>query len=111
MYAHRYEDIVNVGPGIQGKLEEGGIAKNDSRGRPTMTSAAQRRKPNSTSEKENSSSMNDRKRAEYSRLARFAGMGEIEFSKWLISATPMEREKVLREYKKRKEKISDGLSG
>ncbi|CAL2257254.1 unnamed protein product [Prunus armeniaca] len=33
------------------------------------------------------------------------GLGELELSKWVLSATPMERETVLRDLKKRKEKI------
>lgn len=102
VYAHRYEDIVNFGPGIQGKLEKEGIPEQDSLRQPTIH-AARRKKSNGASG--DSSLTNNWKRAQYSLIARFAGMGEIEFSKWLISATPMEREKVLREYKKRKEKI------
>jgi len=30
------------------------------------------------------------------------GMEEFAFSKWLLSATPLEREKVLLDYKKKK---------
>ncbi|XP_015881521.3 switch 2 [Ziziphus jujuba] len=108
VYAHRYEDIVNLGPGIQGKLEEEGIPQHDSP-RQSIIHAARRKKPDGITKQENnaaaSSSSDGRKRAQFSLLAKFMGMGEIEFSKWLISATPSQRENVLREYKKRKKKI------
>lgn len=102
VYAHRNEDIVNAGPGIQGKLDIS-IPQNDS-----YMPAARRSKPDGISEKENVPSIKDRKRSQYSLIARFTGMGEFEFSKWLLSATPLEREKVLRDYKKRKEKLPNG---
>lgn len=35
----------------------------------------------------------------YSLLAQFIGMSELEFSKWLLSASPSEREKLLADYK------------
>lgn len=54
-----------------------------------------------------SSSM-DRKKIQYRILAEFVGMGELEFSKWLLSATPMQRQKVLKDYRRRKEKIPNG---
>lgn len=54
--------------------------------------------------KENAFLSNDRKKSKYRLLAQFMGMGELEFSKWLLSATPSNRERVLRDYKKRKEK-------
>ncbi|KAM4093428.1 hypothetical protein ACB094_06G115400 [Castanea mollissima] len=102
VYAHRNEDIVNAGPGILGKLDIS-IPQNDSH-----MPAARRSKPDGISEKENVPSIKDRKRSQYSLIARFTGMGEFEFSKWLLSATPLEREKVLGDYKKRKEKLPNG---
>lgn len=50
----------------------------------------------------------DWKKIQYSLLAQFMGMGEVEFSKWVLSATTSERENALRDYKKRKEKMPDG---
>lgn len=35
----------------------------------------------------------------YTLLAQFTGMPELEFSKWLLSASPSEREKLLADYK------------
>ncbi|PON74862.1 Switch [Trema orientale] len=104
VYAHRNEDIVNFGPSIRGKLEED-MSQNDRH--PSMPVVC-RNKPDPIDGKENVSSSKDRKRFQFGLLARFVGMGEVEFSKWLISATPLEREKVLRDYKKRKEKMPNG---
>uniref|UniRef100_A0A2N9GGK5 Switch 2 n=1 Tax=Fagus sylvatica TaxID=28930 RepID=A0A2N9GGK5_FAGSY len=106
VYAHRNEDVVNAGPGIQGKMDIN-IPQNDSLSQPHIPTA-RRSKPNGVNEKENVPSIQDRKRSQYSLLAQFKGMGEFEFSKWLLSATPLERKKVLRDYKKRKEKVPNG---
>lgn len=106
VYAHRNEDIVNAGAGIQGKMDLS-IPQND-RLNPPCVPMARRNKPECVSEKENVSSMKDKKKKQYSLLAQFVGMGELEFSKWLLSATPLEREKVLRDFKKRKEKVPNG---
>jgi len=46
--------------------------------------------------------IDDRKRTQYKLLAQSMGMEEFAFSKWLLSATPLEREKVLLDYKKKK---------
>lgn len=106
VYAHRNEDIVNVGAAIQGKMDLS-IPENDRLKQPCIP-MARRSKPEFVSEKENISSIKDKKRRQYSLLAQFVGIGELEFSKWLLSATPLEREKVLRDFKKRKEKIPNG---
>lgn len=42
------------------------------------------------------------KKSQYSLLAKYMGMKEVEFSKWLLSAAPAEREKVLRDYKQQR---------
>lgn len=101
LYAHRNEDIVNYGPGIRG--EDEGIQNGDSQMHPG-TFIPRTKKVNETAHKSNATSVEDWKKREYSRLAQFAGMEDVEFSKWLLSATLSERKKVLRDYKKRKEK-------
>lgn len=106
MYAHRNEDIVNFGPTIQGK-EEASVAQHDGQ-RQSHIPVAEKRRPNGVSRKENASSAKDWKKREFSLLAQFMGMKEIEFSKWLLAAAPSEREKVLQDYKKRKKKIPNG---
>ncbi|KAL5573518.1 hypothetical protein UlMin_023115 [Ulmus minor] len=103
VYAHRNQDVVNNGPGIQEKLEMDIPQNNSLRKGPSVPVA--RRKIGG---KENVSSPEYRKRIQFSLLARSVGMGELEFSKWLLSAAPWEREKVLQDYKKRKEKEPNG---
>ncbi|KAM7495098.1 hypothetical protein LguiB_029707 [Lonicera macranthoides] len=95
VYAHRNEDIVNYGPATQEKKEPS-EPQNDG---PTTT---ERRKSDVVRAKENESSLKMRKRSQYSVIAEFMGMEEVEFSKWLLSASPAEREKVLREYRRSK---------
>ncbi|KAF7822971.1 Switch 2 [Senna tora] len=100
VYAHRNEDIVNAGPGIQGKIDIS-ISPSDSPSKPSIP-IVQRQKPVCVGEKRKAPLIDERKRTQYKLLARSVGMGELEFSKWVLSATPMEREKVLQDYKKRK---------
>ncbi|GMN53825.1 hypothetical protein TIFTF001_022949 [Ficus carica] len=112
MYAHRNEDIVNFGPGTHEKLEES-VPLND--GLKHAMPVIWRKKPIEDIEgKENvpyssSSSSMERKRIQYSVLAQSVGMEEVEFSKWLLSATPSERQNVLIDYKKRKAKTSNAI--
>lgn len=96
VYTHRNEDIVNFGPGIQGKINA--IPSNDSLVKPSTSLDHQRKKP----EKRKVPLIDDRKRTQYKLLAQSMGMEELAFSKWLLSATPLEREKVLLDYKKKK---------
>lgn len=106
MYAHRNEDIVNFGPTIQGK-QEGFAAQNDHLTQLHIP-VWEKRKPNVVSRTEKSSSGKDWKKRQFSLLAQFKCMNELEFSKWLLAAGPSEREKVLQDYKKRKQKVPNG---
>ncbi|XP_047158814.1 switch 2 [Vigna umbellata] len=96
VYTHRNEDIVNFGPGIQGKINAN--PSNDSLVKPSTSLDHQRKRP----EKRKVPLIDDRKRTQYKLLAQSMGMEELAFSKWLLSATPLEREKVLLDYKKKK---------
>ncbi|GFZ05649.1 switch 2 [Actinidia rufa] len=109
VYAHhRNEDIVNYGSRTQGKKEACEPQTDDvvQQSCPTV----KRRKSDAVCGKENANadSSKSRKKGQYSLLAQFMNMGEVEFSKWLLSATPAEREKVLRDYKRKRERIPDG---
>nr|KYP44537.1 hypothetical protein KK1_033937 [Cajanus cajan] len=95
VYAHRNEDIVNFGPGIQGKIDTS-IPSNDTLVKPSISLDHQRKKRHKVP------LIDERKRGQYRLLAQSMGMGELAFSKWLLSATPLEREKVLLDYKKKK---------
>lgn len=107
VYAHRNEDIVNNGPGMQGTMEMV-IPCNDSLRQP-CTGVAGRKRREGIDGKENIFLSMDRKRIQYSFLAKFMGMGELEFSKWVVSTTPLKREKVLQDYKERKEKMPNNV--
>lgn len=98
MYAHRNEDIVNSGHVIQGKIDTS-IPSSDSL---SISLVHQRKKPDCVSKKQKVTLIDERKRTQYRLLAQSMGMGELAFSKWLLSATPLEREKVLQDYKKKK---------
>ncbi|KAL2474046.1 Switch 2 [Forsythia ovata] len=106
VYAHRNEDIVNFGAGNQEKatLSTGLKGAVTQPYNPTLGT----KRSDVEQEKENVKLValsKRRKRSQYSLLAQSMGMEEVEFSKWLLSATRAEREIVLRDYKKRKEKI------
>nr|XP_027061530.1 switch 2-like isoform X1 [Coffea arabica] len=110
VYAHRNEDIVNYGPWIQGDKELDTNLKGTVQH--SLLLVARRRKSEAVAGSkntiENAASSKMRKKSQYSLLAQFMGMEEVEFSKWLLSANPEEREKVLRDYKRRKDKIPNG---
>lgn len=106
MYAHRNEDIVNSGPGTQAKMAM--PTDQDCALRQPDVPEIKKRKLDNTSEKDDSSTSMHWKKTQYRVLAGFMRMGELEFSKWLLSATPSQREKVLKNYKRRKEKIPNG---
>lgn len=70
-----------------------------------------KRKSNTITGKESVGTVNPitiRKKSQYGLLARSMGMDVVQFSKWLLSASPAEHEKVLKDYCKRKEKIPNG---
>lgn len=44
----------------------------------------------------------EQKKKEFSCIASFVGMDDLEFSKWLLSASPLQRSEVLQNYKRKK---------
>lgn len=51
---------------------------------------------------------NSKRVMEYERIAEGRGMGAMEFSRWVLAASPSERQQVLAEYYKRKRKKRKG---
>lgn len=49
-------------------------------------------------------SSREQKRKEFRRIARYMGMEELEFSKWLLSASHWERNEMLQNCKKKKKR-------
>nr|GMC72791.1 switch 2 [Ipomoea batatas] len=104
VYAHRNEDVVNLRPVAIPTSEEQNMQQRKFPG-------VGGRKLDATNGKEkagNSDEVKMRKKRQYCRIAQFMGMKELQFSKWILSATPAEREKVLKDYKKRNEKVLNG---
>ncbi|KAJ8764705.1 hypothetical protein K2173_007794 [Erythroxylum novogranatense] len=89
LYAHRNDEVINVV-----NLPKKKIARTSAEDYEIAT-IKQRKKP---------ADDKGRKKKHYVRLSQSLGLGEVEFSKWVLSASPYEREQVLRDYKKRKEK-------
>lgn len=110
VYAHRYEDIVNLGPAKIKEKKEQPVHLDYPPHQPKLSTVG-KRKSDAITGKENVGTVNPikvHKKSQFSLLARFMGMEEVQFSKWLLSATPAERKKVLKDYRKRKEKIPNG---
>ncbi|XP_022738344.1 switch 2 [Durio zibethinus] len=101
LYAHRNEDIVNSRPGIQQKIIV--VTEDDNLRRDANVSWKRK-----SDGKENVVSTREWKKIQYGRLAEFKGMGVLEFSRWVLSATPWERKSVLLDYKRRKKDTSNG---
>ncbi|KAJ3678039.1 hypothetical protein LUZ60_001842 [Juncus effusus] len=98
VYAHRNEDVVNMSP-MKSHLVSNSCDDNNNYD------------DNNNNISNNNSSLTlirqpigrrERKRKEFSHIALSKGMSEIEFSKWVISASAVERREVLQNYKKKK---------
>ncbi|XP_066368083.1 switch 2-like isoform X1 [Miscanthus floridulus] len=109
VYAHRNEDVVNsrtnerekggTDETVQSSLEEL-HSKNE-------TKHTVMEKSYSLEEKRKvaRSYSLEQKRKEFSRIASFMGMDDLEFSKWLLSASPLQRSEVLQNYKRKKKEV------
>jgi len=86
---------------IQRQLSTSSTSSSDGQSEPSSTLVHERKKPDCVPKK----LIDERKRAQFSLLAESMGMEELAFSKWLLSATPVEREKVLIDYKKKNKKL------
>ncbi|URE20221.1 SNF2 family N-terminal domain [Musa troglodytarum] len=104
LYAHRNENVVNMGPGILGQKVAGthenfsGKTLSKTRGNSSERIYNMGRL---TSEQQ--------KRNEFRSIAHNMGMEELEFSKWLLSASPSQRIEVLQNYKKKKKQMMRSL--
>ncbi|PIA35230.1 hypothetical protein AQUCO_03600119v1 [Aquilegia coerulea] len=103
VYAHRNEDIVNLGPELPENMSISSVVEHS-----TDTSKIRHADRMLNVVKKDTSLMKSQKKKQYSLLAHFMGMGEMEFSKWILSSSPSERAKLLRRYKKHKEKLQNG---
>jgi len=90
---------------IQRHLSTSSTSSSDDQSEPSSTLVHERKKPDYVPKKQKIPLIDERKRAQFSLLAESMGMGELAFSKWLLSATPVERENVLIDYKKKKKRL------
>ncbi|KAL6890122.1 hypothetical protein ACP4OV_008885 [Aristida adscensionis] len=95
VYSHRNEDVVNM------RTTERNVHAIDD----TVETSVQlqSKQPAKHIVKAKAYSM-EQKRLEFSRIASFMGMGEVEFSKWLLSVSPVQRYEVLQNYKRKKKR-------
>ncbi|XP_024988466.1 switch 2 isoform X2 [Cynara cardunculus var. scolymus] len=91
VYAHRNEDIISHGRECDAKQE---VTTS------TLIQPCFPQKPTVLSEKGNGS-LRTHKMKQYRMVAKFMGMEVVEFSKWVLSASVLERKRVLRDYKRR----------
>ncbi|XP_072958335.1 switch 2 isoform X3 [Typha angustifolia] len=98
VYAHRNEDIVNMR--IGGNSDVMTTSKDDIMKAPME--ATDRNQERRHVHMKEESLLAEQKRKEFRRIASFMGMDELEFSKWLLSASPLQRDEMLHNYKKKK---------
>lgn len=106
VYAHRNEDVVNMRTDgrekggadetVQGSLEEL-LSKNE-----TKHTAMEKSYSSEEKRKVARSHSLEQKKKEFSCIASFMGMDDLEFSKWLLSASPHQRSEVLQDYRRKK---------
>ncbi|KAK1279882.1 DNA repair and recombination protein RAD54 [Acorus gramineus] len=102
VYAHRNEDVVNSRPQAQGKMEAAKILGLDDYMKHVTEEENMNVKTSGVISK-GEVSLEKRKKIQYHRIAQYNGMDELDFSRWLLSASPYERQQVLHDYKKRKQ--------
>ncbi|KAJ9562932.1 hypothetical protein OSB04_008092 [Centaurea solstitialis] len=95
VYAHRNEDIISHGRERDEKQEVGTS---------TQIQPHLPHKPTVLSENGNGSSR-AHKMKQYRLVAKFMGMEVVEFSKWVLSASVVERKRVLQNYRRRKRRV------
>ncbi|ONK74906.1 uncharacterized protein A4U43_C03F11330 [Asparagus officinalis] len=104
VYTHRNEDVVNIGPRLQGKQDVDTIHEVDTFKNTVKTTDKSQDAMNVNKELKTYS--REQKRNEYRDIAEFMGMGVLEFSKWILSASPSDRDEMLQNYKKKKKQRS-----
>ncbi|XP_010457390.1 PREDICTED: switch 2 [Camelina sativa] len=98
VYAHRNEDIVTTTSIATSQRLNG-----DSNGDENLECADRKKKKRKgcSEEVDMSSSNREQKREKYKMLAEFKGMEILNFSRWVLSASPFDREKLLQDFLER----------
>ncbi|KAG1347415.1 Switch 2 [Cocos nucifera] len=93
-------DVVNMGPGLQGKNDAAITHENSTM--KTSINKTDKRSVTTDISKNGKPSSREQKRKEFRCIAQYMGMEELEFSRWLLSASHWERNEMLQNYKKKK---------
>uniref|UniRef100_A0A0E0KFK3 Helicase ATP-binding domain-containing protein n=1 Tax=Oryza punctata TaxID=4537 RepID=A0A0E0KFK3_ORYPU len=95
VYAHRNEDVVNMGTNEASNCAEDKTV-------PSHLEELQSKKNETMRTISAKSYSLVQKKKEFSRIASFMGMNDLEFSKWLLSVSPLQRHEVLDRYRNKK---------
>jgi hypothetical protein len=95
VYAHRNEDVVNT------RTNEASNCAEDKTVPRHLEELQSKKNETMHTIKAKSYSLVQKKK-EFSRIASFMGMNDLEFSKWLLSVSPLQRHEVLDRYRNAK---------
>ncbi|CAN8295742.1 unnamed protein product [Cochlearia groenlandica] len=98
VYAHRNEDIINGGGTSASTSQRLNGDCNNNENIQCADRKKKKRKDCSGEEEAMSFANREHKREKYKMLAEFKGMEILEFSRWVLSASPFDREKLLQEF-------------
>lgn len=101
MYAHRNEDIINGGRAATSTSSQRFNVECDSNENLEYADQKKKKRKGGSEEEGICFSKRERKREKYKMLAEFKGMEIMEFSRWVLSASPFVREKLLQEFSDR----------
>ncbi|KAJ0982923.1 hypothetical protein J5N97_011178 [Dioscorea zingiberensis] len=103
VYAHRNEEVVNMGPSEEGKSDEE-IKPRDN----TQISPKTRESIDAVGFCKRKQPTKQQKLREYNRIAQYMGMEIFQFSRWILSAYSLELDQMLQKYKKKKKQGTEG---
>ncbi|XP_013605842.1 PREDICTED: switch 2 isoform X1 [Brassica oleracea var. oleracea] len=101
VYAHRNEDIINGGRAATSTSSQRFNVERDSNENLEYADQKKKKRKGGSEEEGICFSKRERKREKYKMLAEFKGMEIMEFSRWVLSASPFVREKILQEFSDR----------
>ncbi|KAF7015151.1 unnamed protein product [Triticum aestivum] len=101
VYAHRNEDVVNSRTHDDDNNERNDDATEE-RVEGTSEGLHSKKQIKPTADRAKLRSVEEQKRKEFSRIAACVGMNDLEFSKWLLSVSPMQRQRVLDDHRKKR---------
>jgi hypothetical protein len=101
VYAHRNEDVVNM------RTREDNENNDDTAEEcvQSLSEGLQSKKQMKPTVREKFCSTEEQKRKEFSRVASSMGMNDLEFSKWLLSVSPLQRQQVLDNHRNKRSSI------